>query len=500
MILRPRYNDIKIICYYLGKVIIGIGLLMLVPLLVSLVFKEWDAAFDFLIGMMASLSFGLFFVRVFYTREEMGWMHGMIVAALSWLVATFLSAIPLYLSGHFLTFLDTCFDTMSGFATTGLTIIGDLDHLANSHNMWRHFIMFIGGQGIIVIALTFLIKASGTFTMYVGEAREEKILPNVIHTARFIWTVSLVYLGVGTAALTIIGVYEGLPVVRAFLHGMWIFMAAWDTGGFTPQSQNILYYHSIPFEIITISLMTLGALNFKLHYAVWTGNKKEIFKNIEVVTILITILTTFSLCAVGLSRLGVYPEAVSLFRKGFYQLISAHVGAGYSTIYGRQFILEWGGLAMATTIIAMALGGCACSTAGGIKALRIGIMFKALRQDIKKIMTPGDGVVVQTFHHIKDMVLENKHVRVAATIILCYLLVYFGGAVIGMLFGYSPIEALFESVSATANVGLSCGITQASMPNLLKLTYMFQMWVGRLEFMSAFAFIGFIVALVKGRK
>ena len=155
---------------------------------------------------------------------------------------------------------------------------------------------------------------------------------------------------------------------------------------------------------------------------------------------------------------------------------------------------------MATTIIAMALGGCACSTAGGIKALRIGIMFKALRQDIKKIMTPGDGVVVQTFHHIKDMVLENKHVRVAATIILCYLLVYFGGAVIGMLFGYSPIEALFESVSATANVGLSCGITQASMPNLLKLTYMFQMWVGRLEFMSAFAFIGFIVALVKGRK
>ena len=499
MILRPRYDDIKIIFYYLGKVIIGIGILMFVPLLVSLMFKEWDATFDYLIGIAASILFGSLFIRLFYTKEEMGWMHGMVVASLSWLVATLLSAIPLYLSGHFLGFLDTCFDTMSGYATTGLTLIRDLDHLANAHNMWRHFIMYIGGQGIIVVALTFLIKAGGTLTMYVGEARDEKILPNVIHTARFIWLVSLVYLGIGTIALTIVSVYEGMPLVRAFFHGMWIFMAAWDTGGFAPQSQNVLYYHSMPFEIITISVMALGALNFKLHYAVWTGNKKEIFKNIESVTLFITIVTMFSLCAVGLSRLGVYPEAISLFRKGFYQIISGHVGTGYQTIYARQFVLEWGGLAMVAVTIAMALGGCACSTAGGIKALRIGIIFKALRQDIKRIMVPPDSIMLQKFHHIKDMVLEDKHVRPAAIIALCYLLLYFGGAIIGMLCGYSPLQALFESVSAAANVGLSCGITNASMPILLKLTYMFQMWIGRLEFMSVFALFGFIVAMVKGK-
>ena len=214
MILRPEYRDVKIICYYLGKIILGIGACMVVPLTVAAVFKEWDPALDFVIGMMASFAAGFLFVHIFRTEEKLSWMHGMIVASLSWLAATVLSAIPLYISGHFLSFLDACFDTMSGYATTGLSIIQDLDHLSYSHNMWRHFIMFIGGQGIVVIALTFLIKTSGAFTMYAGEARDEKILPNVIHTARFIWLVSLVYLVMGTTALAIVRVYEGMPLVR----------------------------------------------------------------------------------------------------------------------------------------------------------------------------------------------------------------------------------------------------------------------------------------------
>jgi trk system potassium uptake protein len=499
MILKPNSEDLKIIFYYLGKIILGISLCMLVPIFIGVIFKEWDATLDFTIGMMAAFSFGFLFIRLFYTKEDLSWMHGMIISALSWLVATLFSAIPLYLSGHFLGFFDTCFDTMSGLTTTGLTLIRDLDHLSNSHNMWRHFIMFMGGQGIVVIALTFLIKTAGAFPMYTGEARDERILPNVIHTARFIWFVSLVYLAIGTASLAIIGAYEGMPPVRSILHGMWIFMAAWDTGGFAPQSQNILYYHSLPLEIITISIMFLGAMNFKLHYAVWTGNKKEIFKNIEMVTLFITVLTTFSLCAVGLVRLGVYPEAVSLFRKGFYQLVSGHLGTGYSTIYSKQFVFEWGGLPMVAVIIAMAFGGCACSTAGGIKALRLGILFKALRQDVKRILLPEDAVIIQRFHHIRDIVLEDKHLRAAAIIAICYILLYFGGALVGMVLGYPLREALFESVSAAANVGLSCGITKASMPMPLKLTYMFQMWLGRLEFMSVFALFGFVLAVIRGK-
>lgn len=360
--------------------------------------------------------------------------------------------------------------------------------------------MFIGGQGIVIVALSFFVKgASGAFKMYVGEARDEKVMPNVISTARFIWLVSFVYLVLGTAALGITGILNGMKPLVAFFHGACIFMAAFDTGGFSPQSQNILYYHSLPYEIITIVIMLLGALNFKLHYHLWTGNFKEIAKNIETRALFITITITFLLTAIGLHQLGVYPKAIVLFRKGFYQLISGHTGTGYMTIYARQFIDEWGSLALVGLICAMALGGGVCSTTGGIKMLRIGIVFKALLQDIKRIILPENAAVIQKFHHIKEVFLEDRQARSALLITLAYLVLYGAGAIIGMWCGYPFLNALFESTSAAANVGLSCGITGTGMPVILKITYIIQMWAGRLEFMSVFTLIGFFVAMVKGK-
>ncbi|MFA4991376.1 MAG: TrkH family potassium uptake protein [Candidatus Omnitrophota bacterium] len=500
MIAKPTLKDTKIILFNLGKLTIVLGILMAIPLITAIVFKEWEPAQDFLIGAMGSFILGFILVWLFYTREDMKWLHGMVVVSVSWLVAMVLGAIPMYLSGHFKSFLDACFDTMSGFATTGLALVDDMDHLANSHNMWRHLIMFIGGQGIVVVALTFLMSgASGAFRMYVGEARDERILPNVVQTARFIWFVSIVYLVLGTLALAIIMMLEGMPPVKSALHGMWIFMTAFDTGGFAPQSQNILYYHSFVFEIATIVIMLLGAMNFKLHYALWTGNKKEVYRNIETVTLFITVMLTFLVVCFGLSRANVYPGALSMFRKGFYQLASGHTGTGFMTIHARQFMSEWGGLAMVGLTVAMAFGGGACSTTGGIKILRIGLLYKTLRQDIKQLLVSESTVIVQKFHHIKELVLSDKQVRSVFLITLSYLLLYVFGTLAGMFYGYPLVSSLFESTSAAANVGLSCGITLPSMPALLKITYIIQMWVGRLEFMSVFVLAGFLVSIFKGR-
>ena len=150
-------------------------------------------------------------------------------------------------------------------------------------------------------------------------------------------------------------------------------------------------------------------------------------------------------------------------------------------------------------ICAMAIGGSSCSTAGGIKILRIGIFIKALKQDIKRIILPERAIVNQVFHHIKDTFLEDKQARSALLITLVYLGLYMAGAIIGAWFGYPFLDSLFESTSAAANTGLSCGITDTSMPAVLKLTYIFQMWAGRLEFMSIFVLIGVFIAGVKGR-
>ena len=300
----------------------------------------------------------------------------------------------------------------------------------------------------------------------------------------------MIYLVIGTALLTVIGFLEGIPVVRSFLHGLWIFMAAFDTGGFTPHSQSILYYHSFPYELVTIILMVLGTLNFSLHYALWNRNFKELFRNIETRTLFFSIFIIFVITAIGLTQLSTYPDWLANFRKGFYQIISAHSGTGYMTIYAQQFPKEWGYLALLMITLAMGLGGSACSTAGGIKALRIGVFCKALIQDINRIMSPGSAIVLARLHHIKDILLEDRLVRSAFVILISYVITYLAGTIIGLYYGYPLDQALFESVSAAANVGLSTGITDPSMPAGLKITYIIQMWVGRLEFMSIFILFG----------
>ena len=412
MILKPRLEDIKIIGFYLGKIVLGLALIMIVPILCGLVSREINPALDFIIGIEVSLVLGILLTKLCRTDKDLNWMQGMIVVSLSWLVAMVLGAIPLYLSGHYKSFLDSCFETMSGFTTTGLTLVQDLDHLSYTHNLWRHLGPFIGGQGIAIIAISFLVKGtSGAFKLYVGEGRDERLLPNIIHTARFIWLISIFYLVLGTLALGFVGVSIGMGPINAFFHGICIFMAGFDTAGFAPGSQNILYYHSLLFEVVTIVIMILGALNFNFHYQLWSGNRKEAMKNIESRAFFISITFTFFLIAIGLNQLGVYPGAVVLFRKGFFQLISAHTTTGYMTIYARQYINEWGGFALVALIVAMGLGGCICSTAGGIKMLRVGIIFKAFKEDIKRIIMPEKAIIIEKFHHIKDVFLEDKLAR-----------------------------------------------------------------------------------------
>lgn len=500
MILKPQAQDFIIIGYYLGKIILGLALAMFIPVAAGLLFNEFAPSLDFLIAINASLLIGLLLTKICFTEKELNWMQGMIVVSLSWLAAMFLAAIPLYLSGHYRIFLDACFETMSGFTTTGLTLVQDLDHLSYTHNLWRHLGPFIGGQGIAIIALSFFIKGtSGAFKIYVGEGRDERLLPNVIQTSRFIWLISITYLILGTFALGIIGIVIGIRPLNAFFHGACIFMAGFDTAGFAPQSQNILYYHSLFFEAVTILIMIFGALNFNLHYQIWSGNRKEIAKNIETKAFFLSVMLTFLIIGIGLNQLGIYPKAIVLFRKGFFQLISGHTTTGYMTIYAQQFINEWGNLALVALICAMGLGGCICSTAGGIKMLRAGIIFKALLEDIKRIILPERAIVVQKFHHIKEIFLEDKQVRAALLITLSYIGLYIIGAIIGMFYGYPFLNALFESTSAAGNVGFSCGITSTGMPVALKITYIIQMWAGRLEFMSIFTLLGVFVAAIKGK-
>ncbi|MCX6355252.1 MAG: TrkH family potassium uptake protein [Candidatus Aureabacteria bacterium] len=501
MISRPYPNDFRLISNQIGKVLCGISLLYSIPCVTAVACGEWDQIPDYLISFNACFIAGLIFI--FFgigATGRMRWVHSMVVAAFSWFIADPLCAMPHYLSGHFASYFDAMFDVMSGFTTTGLILILDLDHISHSLNMWRHLLTYVGGQGMIVLVLAFLVRGTaGAYMMYVGEGKDEKLLPNVIHTTRAIWIISTVYLFLGTAVLLFVLEYEGIAFPRSLLHALWLFMGAWSTGGFAPQSQSILYYHSVYVELVTLVIMILGSFNFVLHYAVWSGNPREMFKNIEIRAFTVTASLTFAILACALIRSGVYADLVTVLRRGSYLLISGHTTTGYMQVYANQIIQDWGELATVAIIVAMAFGASACSTGGGFKGLRTGIVAKGLYHEIKRIMLSEDAYFLTKFHHIKDIILTETHVKMAGLIIICYVAIHLIGALIGSLFGYPFVNALFECVSAGSNTGLSCGVTAPAMPALLKGYYIFAMWAGRLEFISLFGLIAFGISILRGK-
>lgn len=500
MLLRPTKRDYAAILYYSGKIVGGFGLTMALPLATAFAFREWDMASSFVFAMSLCGLFWLATDYLFFTEKELTWFTGMLVVTLSWALAVTFGAVPFRLSGFYETFVDATFDVMSGFTTTGLTLIQDLDHAPYSLHMWRQFLQFLGGAGIIVLALTFLVRSlRGAVKVYVGEAREEKLVPSVRNTAIAIWIVSLVYLGIGTLALTVSNLLAGLSPARAFLHALWISMTAWGTGGYAPSSLSMAYYHSAAAEFVIVCLMILGAINFVIHQAVWFGQRRELLRNFELRTFSVVVLVTFTLTVLGLNQSRAFASTFSQFRMALFHLVSAQTDTGFMSVPAFAFKHYWGDFANMALIIAMALGGLACSTAGGIKAMRVGLAIKGIVLEVRKIMNPERSVILEHYHHVRKHVLKDNQVKMVGLIALAYVSTYLAGALVGLVYGYPLVDSLFESVSATANVGLTIGITSPSMPLFMKMFYILQMWVGRLEFTAVFVLGGFLVALARGK-
>lgn len=497
MLIRPDRDDIRLIARSLGRVLVVVAAAGVLPLGWALAVGELAAAASFLLMTSVFAMVGFALVLQAPKVDHLEWSHGMVVVGLTWLIVPTIGAIPLALSGHYSSLIDPFFDAMSGLTTTGLALIQDLDHLATSVNFWRHLLHFLGGQGIIIAVLS-VFAGRGAMTMYYGEARDERIFPSVHSTARFIWTVSLLHALFGVIVLGAIGYFSlGFRPFRAFFHGITIFMAAFDTGGFSPQSTSLGYYHSAVFEGATAVLMLAGALSFGMHFALWRREHRA-FRHLETRTILFTFGSTMLITFAGLASAGLYRSLAGLSRQGFFQVLSAHTGTGFSTVPSVE-LASWGGLAFGGMTIAMALGGMASSTSGGIKSMRVGLTLKALSAQIRQVLLPEGSIISSRYWQIGWKQLNPGLMQAVMGVSLLYVALYVLGAGVGLA-DHLPLQsALFESVSAAANVGLSVGVTDPSMPFSLKLTYILQMWAGRLEFVAIFSLVGFFIAWARGK-
>jgi trk system potassium uptake protein len=501
MLFRPDRDDFRLIGLYTGRVLLGVGAVMLAPAVLGFAVGETNEAWGFVVGAALTAIAGQGLRLLCATRAELTTGHGLATVAASWLLAAWFGAVPLLLSGNYASFLDAYFEAMSGFATIGQTLAQDLDHMARSVNLWRHMMQFMGGQGIIIVVLTIFASSGGAIgSLYMGEGREEKILPNVVSTARFIWRVALTYGVMGVTLLWAALLHAGLSPAPALFHALTLFMAAFDTGGFALQSTSVAFYRSAVVEVVLWPIMLAGAFSFALHYQLWQRRPGELWRNLEARVLMVTTPALLAVMVAGLLREGAFTGTGGLLRHSVFHVISAHTTTGLATVPAGLYRSAWGTLAPAMIVLGMALGGMAGSTAGGIKALRVGLILKGIRKDIREVLLPEGAVVIERYHLGGGRrVVSDRQVTAAVTVLLLWVSLYFAGALAGLFYGYDFEVALFDSTAAASSGGLSVGLVRPDMEAPLKVVFIAQMVLGRLEFIAPFALAGYLVSIVRGR-
>ncbi len=494
------FYDVRVIGHYLGVLISFFSLLLVVPLVTALVLQEWEPATRYLLAIGLSLIIGSGMRMMRIQPGRLNRRQAMAVTGFAWLFLALIAAIPLALSNHYASYMDALFECMSGLTTTGASVVVDLDHLSNADNMFRFMMHFLGGLGLIVVALSLGILGKGTSSLYSSEGRSEHVLPNIVNTTRLISRIALMMVCVSAVLVTIICLVAGMEPVRAVLHALWISISGFMTAGFAPTSQSIMYYHSLPLEIICMLLMILGTINFALFVEIWRGNTRAFFKDIEIRTAVIWLLVITAVFMSSLAATSTFSGLPEMLRRGIFMVVSAFSTTGFQVVTNNQITTVFSSGAMLVLALLMAVGGSSGSTAGGMKLSRIGIIAKSVVATIKETLAPDSARVSVVYTHIEKMVLSSDVVKSAMTVSTLFIMTFVIGALAGIAHGYDATSAIFESVSMASNGGLSSGIVSRGMPLSLEFLYIIEMWAGRLEFVALLALlVKLVVSVIPNR-
>jgi trk system potassium uptake protein TrkH len=446
------HEDLKAILQSLGLVLIIVGVLSVLPLLVAAFYNEDLLPFVFI--SVLPLIGGIILVKFFSTGIEFQVRHAAISASLTYLIVSLFGAFPFVF--YDMAFLDAFFEAMSGWTTTGLTMISDVESMPKSLLFWRSFMQWLGGVGIIVLLLTVLSTGRASLRLYQAEARKERIKPRLVSTARLIWWIYTVFTLLGIFLFFIAGMSEFDAVNHS--------MTALSTGGFSVKNNSLAAYSSLEIELIGVFLMLLGGINFLVHYRFLTGEKKFLFKDLQFRAIIVFLV--ISTLLITLSSLD--------FRASLFQSVSALTNAGLSTT--NVSVLNDFSKSILTTL--MIIGGSAGSTSGALKIIRVLIILKVIYWWIKQTLLPEHAVIRKQLGGVD---LNQEAVHEATVFSLLYLLILALGALSLMFIGNDGVDSIFETAAAQGNVGLSSGIAGIDLHPLGKIVLIFNMWVGRLE-------------------
>ena len=474
---------------------------ILAPLLILFLYVDThdplyilSSSFIFLVPAGICFFVGLAFKRIFVSesRKVMGTKHAMISVALGWLIITLICSLPFYLSGT-LNLVDSFFESMSGFTTTGMTMIKDIESCSRALLFYRSLTQWIGGVGIIILALSVLTRP-GTVAMkvYASELGDLKIKPRMKSTIRETWKIYVFY----TIMCAIWLCIAGMGPFDAINHSL----TTLPTGGFSTHSDSIAFYNSPLIESILVMFMFISSISFILHFELFRGNFKDLFKNIEFRYMLVILLISISFM---LLEVGPTP---SNLRASIFQLVSIMTTTGFTvTDIGTCTYLS-----KTVLFILMLTGGFYASTASGMKLFRIAATIQIVVYNIKKIILPRSAVIKLK---IGDKDLDNSEI-ISLTAFLClYFLASLIGAMIFMALGYEAYDSTSVSISAISNVGPcyiptyldDSGTTIPNpawfdMPDIGKITLIALMWIGRLEIFPVLILLSLIFMKKRTKK
>lgn len=454
--------------------ILNIGAALMLPsLAVSLLYGGDDArAFIISIVIMLVVSVPLSLIpapdKSFFARE------GFSLVAITWVLLSLFGALPYYFSERFPSFIDCIFESASGFSTTGATVLRNVELLPEGLLFWRSFTLWIGGMGVLVLSLA-VMPSMGAGSVHLLKAESPgptpgKIVPKIAQGAKILY---LIY-AVLTAAQIVSLLIAGLPLYDSLITAF----GTAGTGGFTSKALSIGAYNNLPVEIITTVFMFLFGVSFSLFYQFLKGNFKSILKNEE-----LRFYTGIVSVAIILITVNIFSSAGSLgtaLRQASFQAVSVITTTGYATT---DFSL-WPTFSQSLLLILVVVGACAGSTGGGLKGIRVLLIFKSLRREVKRIIHPRSVETVK----LQGRPVDDQTIHGALVFLGAYIILTVFAALLISVDNFDFTTSFTAALACVGNIGAGLGAVgpmgnYESFSLFSKLVLSFCMIIGRLEFM-----------------
>jgi trk system potassium uptake protein TrkH len=463
----------KTVFFLIGILLVVLGAFMLAPYLMQLVYEE--NSHSFVSSSIVTIFIGILFILANLEKEfKLNLRQTFLFSTLAWLTVAVFGSLPFLLSPKEFTFSEAFFESMSGITTTGATIISNLDNSPKSILLWRAIMQWLGGIGIIVMAITILplLKVGGMqlFKME-GPDSTEKILPRTIEVAAIIISTYLIL----TLSCGIFYWLFGMSIFDSISHAM----TTIATGGFSTHNDSIGFFKNSNIEIIASIFIVLGSIPFISYLKFVKGNKIIFFKDVQIRGLIYLILISVIIMFIYLLFINYESSVLDKIRISSFNVISILSGTGYVT---DDFGL-WGKFSLIFFLFLMFIGGCAGSTACGIKIFRLQMLFIFFINQIKKLIYPNS-IIITKYNNQK---ISDNFMNSVIIFIFSFLFIFLIIAMLLSISGLDFLSAISGAASAISNVGPGLGDmigpngNYKSVPDLSKWILAVGMLLGRLE-------------------